>query len=194
MSTVCKSPFFVGCFGHCDVLDTSLNALQTGDHLIKFQKKGQNLSVPIPLESGDDIVIPNGLFSEDGRTFFMIKNPDESWLSVEHEGKIYNKFYIDISIFAEDCEENSEGVPCDATLNLQDYIFCEPSGCEIFTKVLGDYFDVTVPISEHKITAPYMAVLYKESGEEVSVVVERLGTSMRIVSNVNLLYHTLIIK
>ena len=93
MSTVCKSPFFVGCFGHCDVLDTALNALQTGDHLIKFQKKGQNLSVPIPLESGDDIVIPNGLFSEDGRTFFMIKNPDESWLSVEHEEKIYNKFF-----------------------------------------------------------------------------------------------------
>jgi hypothetical protein len=194
MSTVCKAPFFVGCFGHCDVLDTSLNALQNGDHLIKFNKKGQNLSVALPLSIGNDVIIPNGLFTEDGRTFFMIQNPDESWLSVEYEGQIYNKFYIDISIFAESCDESSEGTPCDATLSLQDYVFCEPTGCEIFTKTLGDYFDVTVPISEHKITAPYMAVLYKESGEEVSVLVERLGTSIRIESNVNLLNHLLIIK
>jgi hypothetical protein len=71
----CETHFNIGCFGHCEVIETEFVATETGEHIIMFNFLGAVRPIVIDLEIGDPINIPVGSFNEDSEQFFTIQMP-----------------------------------------------------------------------------------------------------------------------
>lgn len=71
----CETHFNIGCFGHCEVIETGFTATETGEHIVMLNFLGAVKNVVIDLEIGDPINIPAGNFNEDMEQFFTIQMP-----------------------------------------------------------------------------------------------------------------------
>ena len=68
-----------------------------------------------------------------------------------------------------------------------------PDGASRFTKTMGNVLSDMILQSEHGLASAIGVFLLKPSGEEVSVQWQISGSTVNILSNINLLNHKLII-
>ena len=78
MANVCCTNIkFLGCFTHCDSVNTGLNAIQTGNHTIQYYFLDGLKQEIVNVTIGNPIIIP-AIFNEDAINTIKILNPDGS--------------------------------------------------------------------------------------------------------------------
>jgi hypothetical protein len=72
----CSDFFSVGCFGHCDNIETGFTTSVAGVHTIVARWIGSIHKLDLTFGLAEQIIIPSGFFNEDGVTFFTITDPN----------------------------------------------------------------------------------------------------------------------
>jgi len=89
----CETYFSVGCFDHCDSVNTALPSTQSGVHTIRYHVRGVIHETTVSVEGiGLNILIPANFFNEDGEAYFTIVNPDDSVFTYPNNGTNYTCF------------------------------------------------------------------------------------------------------
>jgi len=89
----CDDYYDIGCYDHCDSVNTLLPSTEAGDHIIRYQVRGVIHETETSVEGvGLNIVIPANFFNEDGEAYFSIVNPSGSDFTYPSGGVNYTCF------------------------------------------------------------------------------------------------------